>query len=317
MKAIKLLIGIILIGTLTTSCYTEVVVEDEFIEEPSISLGEMLTSYDLWYVNIHQTKGNGEVPFLQKAFTISFDYGVFRANNNLVGFGSTGNGLGIDVGYYETFGTTLEVDHDLDGIWRLEVIQLNDDRIELYDRGSDTSYFLTGYQANDFDYDYVFYDNIHYFLQEYDVWEKTFVSEEGALNEFDEENFLSFLADGNDTFLSSIDDLDTPINSIRWDYEGGYAIYDVTGDPYVKTLTLDYDGLNNDYFEVVVIDDRTIELFHPDSGTIYEFTGRGFIEYLKSSDNKEKIETSRKREKIINKEMNIERKSERKKIKAS
>ena len=315
MKTLKLLFGLILIGTLTTSCYTEVVVEDEYIEEPGITLGEMLTSHDLWYVNIHQTEGNGEVPFLQKAFTISFDYGVFRANNNLVGFGSTANGLGIDVGYYDTFQTTLEVDHDLDGVWRMEVIQLSSNKIELYHRGTDTSYFLTGYQTNNFDYDYVFYDNIHYFLQEYDVWEKTYASEEGELNLFDDENFLSFLANGNDTFLSSIDNVDTPIHNIQWDYEGVYTIYDVPNDHYVKTLTLDYDGLDNDYFEVVVIDDRTIELFHPSSGTVYEFSGRGYIEYLRNSDENKKTNTSRKRKKIINKTMDVQRKSERKKIK--
>lgn len=317
MKALKLLFGLIIIGTFTTACYTEVVVEDEFIDEPTISLGEMLSSYDLWYINIHETEGNGEVPFLQKAFTVTFDQGVFNANNNLTGFGSTGNGLGIDVGYYNTFGTTLEVDHDLDGTWRMEVIQLEGDKIELYHRNSGTSYFLTGYQRNNFDYDYVFYDNIHYFLQEYNVWEKTYVSEEGVLNEFDDENFLSFLNGGNGTFLSSIDDVITPINNIHWDYEGAYEVFDVTDDHYVKTLTLDYDGLDNDYFEVTVIDDSTIELFHPDSGTVYEFTGRGYIEYLKNSGKKQKIDSSRKRKKIINKKMNIKRKSERKKIKIS
>ncbi len=315
MKVLKSLFGLILVGTLTASCYTEVIVEDEYIDEPGISLSEMLTSYDLWYVNIHQTEGNGEVPFLQKAFTVTFDYDVFRANNNLVGFGSNANGLGIDVGYYNTFGTTLEVNHDLDGLWRMEVIQLNNNKIELYHRGTDTSYFLTGYQKNNFDYDYVFYDNIHYFLQEYNVWKKTFASEEGEINLFDDENFLSFLADGNNTFLSSIDNVDTPINNIEWDYEGVYTIYDVPGDHYVKTLTIDYDGVDNDYFEIIVIDDRTIELFHPSSGTTYEFLGQGYIEYLRSTGKKQKTNTSPKRKKIINKKMDVQRKSERKIIK--
>ena len=49
-----------------------------------------------------------------------------------------------------------------------------------------------------FDYDFVFYDNIHYFLQEYEAWEKTFTSELWVLlNEFDNENYLQFLAGGN------------------------------------------------------------------------------------------------------------------------
>ena len=54
-----------------------------------------------------------------------------------------------------------------------------------------------------FDYDFVFYDNIHYFLQEYEAWEKTFTSEIGAINEFDNENYLQFLAGGNDLLRSS------------------------------------------------------------------------------------------------------------------
>ena len=40
-------------------------------------------------------------PFLQRAFTISFDRGTLYANNNIVGIGKTGGGLGIDVGYYD------------------------------------------------------------------------------------------------------------------------------------------------------------------------------------------------------------------------
>jgi len=37
-----------------------------------------------------------------------------------------------------------------------------------------------------------------------------------------------------------------------------------------------------------VIDDSTIELFHPASETVYEFEGRGYIQYLKSGDKKNK-----------------------------
>ena len=56
---------------------------------------------------------------------------------------------------------------------------------------------------------------------------------------------------------------------------------------YLKTLTLDYDFLGNEYFELSVINDSKIELFHPASETVYEFTGRGYIQYLKTGDGKE------------------------------
>jgi hypothetical protein len=300
MKA-KLLFGFILIGTLMTSCYTEVIVEDEFIEDSAFNTDLVLQSYDLWYVDINQTRGNGEVPFLQRAFTISFDDGVVYANNNIVGIGKTGNGLGIDVGYYSTLRGAVEIDHDVDGPWLLEVFAVNGNSIELYDGRSNTSYFLRGYQRNSFDYDLVFYDNINYFIQEYDAWEKVFTSEEGAINDFDDENFLQFLPD---FFRSSIDAIGTPISNLQWDFEGDYQVYDVENDETLKTLTLAYDFMGNDYFELYVINDSTIELYHPDSGTIYEFRGRGYQQYLKSG----KGSVAKKRTKISNPIMKVERK---------
>jgi len=86
-------------------------------------------------------------------------------------------------------------------------------------------------------------------------------------------------------------------------------VYDVANDLYVKTLTLDYDFLNNDYFELTVINDSTIELFHADSGTIYEFKGRGHLEFLRGT------QELKKRKKVALPSMNIERKSIRKNIK--
>ena len=57
---------------------------------------------------------------------------------------------------------------------------------------------------------------------------------------------------------------------------------------YLKTLTLDYDYFDNEYFELSVINDARIELYHPSSETVYEFTGRGYIQYLKEQIQKEK-----------------------------
>ncbi|RDY60254.1 nicotinic acid mononucleotide adenyltransferase [Flagellimonas nanhaiensis] len=300
MKIGKLLFGTFFIGLLTSSCYTEVVFEDDFIEEPPYNAAVALETYDLWYVDIHATRGNGEVPFLQRAFTLSFQNGTVYANNNLVGIGKTGNGLGIDVGFYDILLGTVEVDHDADGLWLLDVYEINGNTVELRDSRSNTTYILKGYQRNSFDYDMVFYDNIHYFLQEYQVWEKTFTSEMGALNEFDDENYLQFLEDGNGFFRSSVDASGTPIVNLQWDYEGNYEIFDVTNDATLKTLTLDYDFLGNDYFELYVINDSTIELYHVSSGTVYEFTGRGYMQYLKSSSS-----TGKTRSKVKNPIMDV------------
>lgn len=302
MKNGKLLFGILMIGLLASSCYTEVIVEDDIFVDPPINTALVLESYDLWYIDINSTKGNGEVPFLQRAFTISFDRGIVYANNNLVGLGKTGNGLGIDVGSYGIYNGEVAIDHDVDGLWSLDVYKINGNTVELYDASSDTSYILKGYYTNNFDYDMVFYDNIHYFLQEYEVWEKTYTSEVGAINEFDEENYLQFFSDNGGYFRSSVDGQGIPLSNIQWDYEGDYVVYDVANDASLKTLTLDYDFLGNDYFELYVINDSTIELYHVESGTVYEFTGRGYIQYLKSSEG-----SGKKRSKTINPTMNVTR----------
>lgn len=288
MKTIKLLLGFALVALLFTSCTTEVI-HDDYIDEPAISLNQLLGSYELWYVDINQTVGYGETPFLQIAFTLSFRNGTLYANNNLVGFGPNGqgNGFGIRVGYYDTYDMILDISHDVDGYNSFDVYQVDTNTIELYNPFNDTSYFLHGYQRSTFDYDYVFYDNIHYFLQEYDAWEKTYTSQMGALNEFDNENYLQFLAGGNDsTFRSSQDVNIANSSNIYWDYTGLYDVGNISGNRYLKTLTLDYDFFDNEHFELSVINDQRIELYHPASGTTYEFTGRGYIQYLRESNAK-------------------------------
>ena len=301
MKTIKLLTGYFLLVTLMISCYADIIIEDDFIEESAFNTDQVLQSFDLWYIDINATQGNGEVPFLQRAFTVSFDRGVLYANNNIVGIGKTGGGYGIDVGTYGTLRGIVDIDHDVDGLWALEVFAINRNTIELYDARSDTSYFLKGYQTNTFDYDMVFYDNINYFIQEYDAWEKIYTSEAGALNDFDNENYVQFLPN---FFKSSLDMPGTNISNLKWDFEGEYEVYDVHGDNTLKALTLDYDFFSDDYFELYVINDSTIELYHPDSGTTYEFRGRGYQEYLKSGKGVE----IKKRIKSSNPTMNVKRK---------
>ncbi len=300
---IKLLFGFVFLGLLVSSCYTEVIIEDEFIvEEPAFDVNQVLSSYELWYVDINATKGNGEVPFLQRAFTISFERGNLYANNNISGIGKNGNGFGIDVGTYNGIRGVVEINHDAEGLWVLDVFVLNNRTIELYDRTSDTSYFLIGYQRNNFDYDMVFYDNIQFFLQEFAAWEKIYTSQVGAINDFDRESYLQFLSgDQGDFFRSSIDATGTAINKLQWDFEGDYQVYDVPNDSSLKTITLSYDFAGNDYFELYVINDSTIEMYHPKSGTTYEFKGRGYVQYLKSNTNG----TSRKRVKFKNPVMNV------------
>ena len=293
MKLFKLSFSLLLFSLLFSSCVVEV---DEHHNNNPRHLNDVLEAYDLWYVDINETRGYGEVPFLQKAFTVSYRGGTLYANNNLVGIGSTGNGFGIDVGYYNAYSNILEVSHDINGYWDLEVYQISNNKIEIYDRSSDTSYFLYGYQRSTFDYDLVFYDNIHYFLQEYEAWEKV-ATIGGTANEFDAENFMRFLAGGNNSEYNSSQDVQgTAINNLYWDYSGLYEVSNFSNTNYVKALTLDYDYFSDEYFEVSIINDARIELYHPASGTAYEFVGRHFIQYLKTAEGKT---TEKKRTKTV------------------
>ncbi|MCH2490229.1 MAG: nicotinic acid mononucleotide adenyltransferase [Flavobacteriales bacterium] len=287
MKTIKLLTGFSLIAMLFTSCYSEVIIEEEYVDPtPSLTLGQLMSSYELWYVDIDRSTGNSYIPFMQKAFTLSFRNGTVHANNNLVGIGDQGYGYGIDVGYYETFDFILDISHDIDGFHSFDVTQLSDNEVRLYHPGLNISYVLVGYQRSTFDYEALFYDNIHYFLQEYITWEKVFTSDYGTLNEFDNENYVAFLPGGGEgNFQSSQDPNGTDINNIYWDYTGIYNVDDVPGNRYLKYLTLDYDYLGNEYFELNVVNDNTIEFLHESSGTLYRFKGRGYIQY-KNSDGK-------------------------------
>jgi len=303
MKTIKLFSVIFLSSLLLTSCVAEVVVEEDVYIEPQpfvnsntgISLGALLNMYEIWYIDIERTQGNVEIPFLQKAFTVSFKNGTFFANNNLVGMGNNGNGFGLDVGIYDLFRKEVDIIHDIDGKYTFQVTQFSNNEIELYDIHSQTSYYLIGHQRNSFDYDSVFYDNIHYFLQEYKTWEKVFTSEYGVLNEFDNENYLKFSYHGSgENFKSSQDAVGIPIQDIFYDYTGHYEVRDIINTFDKKTLTLDYDYLGNEFFELSVINDSKIELFHSRSKTVYQFVGRGHIQF-KSSGNKKGIQNEKKR----------------------
>jgi len=294
MKTLKLLFILLITGVSFTSC--EITSEQNF--EDSISLEEVVAGYDLWYIDYHRTTGTGDVPFLSKAFTVSFINGHLYANNNIVDIGRTGNGLGIEVGNYNTFNGYLETHHDLDGRFDFEVIELGVNEIKIRDIHQNVTYYLIGYQKNNFDYDKLFYENIEYFLQEYVAWEKT-STEGGTPNIFDDETYLQFTPENLTTFYSSQDLNGTNIGSINWDYVGDYKVYDVVGYDDLKILTLNYDNGDTEEFELSVINDSKILLYHVDSDTKYYFSGRGFLQFLRPGSTTSTVRNNgRKRTKI-------------------
>lgn len=282
MKAMTTFLGSALLVLLLTSCDTERVLEDQNVAP---TLNEVLASYEVWYVDLNSTQGNPDLPFMTQAFTLSFDFGTLYANNNLVGVGSAGAGLGIDVGTYQANNHQLAIHHDIDGLHDFEVRVWEFDRLELRDLYSNTSYFLDGYHRNTFDYDQLFYDNIAYFLQEYQAWEKVQTSQVGAVNYFDQENYLRFLQENNTAVFESSRDINgLNAGSLYWDFTGVYTVQDQTPGSINKQLTLGYDFIGNDFFDLYIVNDNTIDLYHLASETTYQFKGRGFIQLKNSSD---------------------------------
>jgi hypothetical protein len=277
MKSLKLLFILITIGILFSSCNS--VLEDDFRGD-EISLEEVVSGYDLWYVDYHRKIGDRDVPYVSKAFTVSFLNGILYANNNIADIGFTGNGLGIDVGTYDTFSGILETRHDIDGSNDFEVTVTSPNEIRLYNYRQNVTYFLIGYQTNTFDYDKLFYENIEYFLQEYVAWEKVNTTG-GVPNAFDSENYLQFTPENTTTFYSSQDSFGTQIEDLNWSYVGAYEVFDVIDFEDLKIVTLNYNGGDIEEFELSVINDGKIRLYNLNSETTYDFKGKGFIQYLK------------------------------------
>ena len=300
MKTIKITFLLLLTAFTFSSC---VVTESDY-DNNNITLNELLQSSDLWYIDYNQTTGSNDTRFMSLAFTLSFENGKIYANNNLVGLGSVGSGYGDQIGFYSTNGDVLTIDHDLDGYIDFEVYQVSNNRIKFADLDRNVTYTLIPYSVNNFDYTKIFNDNIEYFLQEYVAWEKTGTFD-GNQNDFDNENFLAFIPQHVSAFKSSQDLTGTTITNLLWDFQGDYQIFDVQGTDTLKVLTLNYNGTDTEEFELSVLNDGKIELYHISSKTYYEFNGRENIIYKKG--NSEVTKTPRKRYKVKRKTKVLEK----------
>ncbi len=282
MKKIFYILSTILILSNLSSCTIEEHVSDYQDEQ---NLIQLLQSYDLWYVDIDQTTGTGDVPFVSRAFTMSFMYnGNIFANNNIVGIGTTGNGYGINVGRFQTFDRNgiVEINHKIDGIFPFEVRQISTNEIELYNRSENVRYTLVGYQKSHFDYDRIFYENITYFLQEFEAWSKVYEDLVQPSAVFTGENHLAFyVANNTNTFQTSEMAPNTPPHSLLWDYTGSYDVFNTSTED-VKEIELKY-YINNseEAFEMQIINDQKIRLINLNTNNLYEFEGRNYIEYIR------------------------------------
>jgi hypothetical protein len=281
MKKILYILVIILVLISLSSCSWEHREENYTTLNNQSGLKELLTSFDLWYVDIDRTTGTGNIPFISRAFTISFmpDQNIF-ANNNMVGIGSTGNGFGINIGVYDTYENILQINDDVFGYADFKVSRISDNVITLYNNNQNVIYYLEGYQKYQFNYDKLFYENVVYFLQEYQVWTKYFDDIVSPNTPFVYENHLAFYVNGNqNVFESSESSVNVNLSNIYWDYTGLYQVFD-TYTEIRKELLLQYNFNNStESFILTVLDDNHIQLHNTQSGNIYRFYGREFIQY--------------------------------------
>ncbi len=280
----KIVFILFLISITLSSCrweYRDDRLDPDYNE--GILLADLLQSFDLWYVDIDKTTGTGDIPFVSRAFTMSFmPTGEVYANNNMVGLGYTGNGYGINIGIYRTFERTasLEINDDVYGTAVFEVQQISSNEITLINRANNVQYFLIGYQKYNFDYDKLFYDNIVYFLQEYEAWSKISQDIVATSGVFLAENHLQFFVRGNQNAFASSESIPaTPTGQIYWDYTGVYDVFNTHNDN-IKKLVLYYDINNtNESFKLTVLDDAHIRLYNLTNGNVFEFEGHQYIQY--------------------------------------
>ncbi len=272
---------LLLTSLVLSSCRWEY--RDDSLDDNAIGLTDLLQSYDLWYVDIDQATGPGDVGFVSRAFTMSFmpNHEVY-ANNNMAGFGYSGDGYGISIGTYRVYERDgiVSITDDIAGTYDFEVAQIDQYTISLTNRAENVTYILIGYQQSEFDYDGVFYDNVVYFLQEYEAWTKYYADLVSPSEPFVSENHLQFYVSGNrNSFASSESAINVPVTQIYWDYTGDYEVLN-TSNENRKELRLYYD-INNDREEFIlkIIDDQHIRLKNILTGNIYKLEGRGYIQY--------------------------------------
>jgi len=280
----KIIIFLVGLSLLSVSCVREVHINDYESRE---SLRELLTAYDIWYVDIARTQGQGNIPFVSRAFTMSFrPNGEVWANNNIANIGYTGGGYGVKTGEYfvnENSGS-ISINHIIDGWNDFEVNRISNNEIELYNAYHNVSYVLVGYTLYNFDFDALFYDNIDYFLQDYEYWEKT--SEQiNYPADFDWENIIKFHFDAYNDFLFSSSQDAPGATDIYWDFTGTYILRPAGGNS-PRRLILNYDQGFTEAFYLDVLDDTLIRLTQISTGNTYIFEARYYIQYYRPNQRK-------------------------------
>ncbi len=280
----KIIIFLVGLSLISVSCIREVRVNT--FDEPE-SLQDLLTGYDIWYVDISRTQGAEKIPFLNRAFTMSFrPNGEVWANNNISNIGYTGGGYGVRIGEYfinENMGS-IDINHIIDGWNEFTIRRISINEIELYNVYHNVRYVLVGYHLENFDFDALFYDNIDYLLQDYEYWKKT--SEQiNYPADFDWENIIKFHFDAYNDFLFSSSQDAPEATDIYWDFTGTYILRPA-GENSPRRLILNYDQGFTEAFYLDVLDDTLIRLTQISTGNTYTFEARYYIQYYRPNPRK-------------------------------
>ena len=118
---------------------------------------------------------------------------------------------------------------------------------------------------------------------------------------------MQFSPENITSFYSSHDVFGTNIDLVDWSYVGGYEIFDVLDSEDLKILTLNYDGGDIEEFELSVLNDETIRLYHFNTATTYDFSGQGFIQYLKGANKTPAVRNNNRKRTKVNRRTKMRR----------
>lgn len=267
---LSLLFSIIILS----SCSSD---DDNATNQPqSNSIEELLGSYDLWYVEPDQYTSDFELG--QEAITFSFVENQLYANKNLIGFDPELIGNEESTYTVEQTGNNASITIDDTSFTVFGVSGNSLKLVNSYDNS--TAFYITGYAANDFPLDDIFYERMAHFFNEYKFWQKT-ATENPDDNEgnFATLNYIEFSEVRN--FRSSEDTEDLTYDQINWQYQGSYRLTTENSEeePISNELIFIYhtdeneEEIANDTLKVNVLNENRIQLSEPDLNIHYTFEG--------------------------------------------
>ncbi|MBB4117828.1 hypothetical protein GGR32_000100 [Mesonia hippocampi] len=185
----KILFLVISISIALTSCKND---DDNGTPiENNNSITKLLASYTYWFIEPTDLQNIADVDFVKNAITLSFQNEVIYAQNNLIGFDNTTMGNAVSTYTINQQGSEAYINVDNR---KYRVYGLGSNALKLVDSyDTNIAFYMTGYNANDFNLDDATYSRIIHLFNEYQMWVKTEeVNPDNNNSVFKHYNYLRF-----------------------------------------------------------------------------------------------------------------------------